>query len=418
MRVVFIADARSPIATGWMSFFVRQGHDVHVISSYPCSAEALPGATVYQLPIAFSRLADLGRPAAGAGGNHQSATSRAIATLRSGRLANLSTFARFWLAPLELGRHLRKARELILQLSPDLVHAMRIPFEGILATRATPRKTPLLISVWGNDLTLFASQYPLVASQTRMSLRRASALHCDCLRDLRLASQSWGFDINKTSLVSPSGGGIHTSIFTPGESDPSLRRELGIPDDALVVFNPRGFRDYLRTDVFFQSIPLVLKRHPRSLFVCAGMQSNPIAEKWVRRLAIQKSVRLLPSMSHERMAGLFRLAIIAVSPSLHDGTPNTLLEAMACGCFPVAGDIDSVREWIADGVNGLFCDPTSPESLANAIIEALSNQRLRDSAREHNIRLIAERAEYGKVMQQAEEFYFRIVQQNQIGAQA
>lgn len=52
------------------------------------------------------------------------------------------------------------------------------------------------------------------------------------------------------------------------------------------------------------------------------------------------------------MAELFRLSSVAVSPSLHDGTPNTLLEAMDCGCIIVTGDIESVREWINDGENG------------------------------------------------------------------
>ena len=49
------------------------------------------------------------------------------------------------------------------------------------------------------------------------------------------------------------------------------------------------------------------------------------------------------------MAAVFQGARVAVSPSTHDGTPNTLLEAMSCGSFPVAGDIESLREWIEPG---------------------------------------------------------------------
>jgi glycosyltransferase involved in cell wall biosynthesis len=108
------------------------------------------------------------------------------------------------------------------------------------------------------------------------------------------------------------------------------------------------------------------------------------------------------------MADLFRLACVTVSPSLHDGTPNTLLEAMACGCFPVAGDIESVREWITDGVNGLLCDPTDADALGRALIRALGDRQLRESARPHNARLIAERADYDKIMKQAEELYLEV----------
>ena len=65
---------------------------------------------------------------------------------------------------------------LIADLQPDLVHAMRLPFEGFLAAAAV-EKVPLLISVWGNDFTLFAnrsrklrrSRHKLCAVQTLCS---------------------------------------------------------------------------------------------------------------------------------------------------------------------------------------------------------------------------------------------------------
>ena len=141
-----------------------------------------------------------------------------------------------------------------------------------------------------------------------------------------------------------------------------------------------------------------------------------MAEKWLNRLKIKDSVRLLPNMPHKKMAELFRLAEITVSPSLHDGTPNSLLEAMACGCFPVAGDIESVREWIVDKENGLLCDPTNLHSLADAIARALEDRDLRDQAREPNIKMVAERAEYGKVMREAEKFYRQVIEQSERAA--
>jgi len=177
-----------------------------------------------------------------------------------------------------------------------------------------------------------------------------------------------------------------------------------------VIFNPRGFRNYVRNDVFFRAIPLVLKDRPQALFICSGMQSNPIAEKWVSRLGIKDNVRLLPVVEHDQMADLFRLAQISVSPSLHDGTPNSLLEAMACGCFPVAGDIESVREWITDGENGLLCDPTRQESMAGAIVQALQDRELRDRARAFNLDQVVQRADSTKVMLEAERFYHQVVQ--------
>ena len=412
-----MADARSPIAINWISYFVERDHSVHVISTYPCAAGSMRSTELHSVPLAFSRLGHAEKTGVRMANGRRSALKTVLTGFRTGALSKLSLNAHLWVTPIELHRHVPALKDQIRRISPDLVHAMRIPFEGILAAKTVPSNVPLVISVWGNDFTLCAESNPLIARQTRLALSRADALHCDCRRDLDLATRAWGLDSKKPSVVLPGAGGVQATIFHPGEPEPSLRREMNIPDGAPVVFNSRGFRGYVRNDVFFQAIPGIQKEYPDAIFVCAAMEGNPTAQKWVRRLSIQDSVRLLPSVPRERMAELFRLASVAVSPSLHDGTPNTLLEAMACGCFPVAGEIESVREWITDGENGLLCDPTSPESLSRAIVRALADEQLRNSAREQNLRLIAGRAEYGKVMQQAEEFYFKIIRNKQQAAQ-
>jgi glycosyltransferase involved in cell wall biosynthesis len=407
MKILFVVDARSSISRNWITNIVQRGHQVHVISSYPCSENIIPGATIHQVPIAFAGLSRVAHNGT-VNSEQRPAFSGLLASLRVGALSNLSSTVRFWLSPLELNRHVRKAHDLIAQTSPDLVHAMRIPFEGILAARATPAATPLLVSVWGNDFTLFADRNPLIARHTRQTLRRADGLHCDCRRDLNLAIRSWEFAPTKPSIVLPGAGGVDLTLFHDGESESALRRQLGIAEEAPVVFNPRGFRGYVRNDVLFRAIPLVLSNHPQTVFIFSGMQSNPIAEKWVGGLGIENSVRLLPVVEHDRMAELFRLADVAVSPSLHDGTPNSLLEAMACGCFPVSGNIESVREWITDGENGLLCDPTSKESVARALVRALEDNQLRNRARACNSAVAVERADSERITLEAENLYRRV----------
>ena len=114
-------------------------------------------------------------------------------------------------------------------------------------------------------------------------------------------------------------------------------------------------------------------------------------------------------MPHVQMADVYRRAAVLVSPSVHDGTPNTLLEGMACGCFPVAGDLESIREWITDGENGLLIDPTDPVELAESIVRGLKNKNLREQAAGLNTKRIANGAEYNACMSQASMFYERII---------
>jgi glycosyltransferase involved in cell wall biosynthesis len=294
----------------------------------------------------------------------------------------------------------RQLRAVIEQVRPELIHAMRIPYEGMLAAQAEPA-APLIVSVWGNDFTLHASSTPLMARYTRLTLEQADALHADCRRDIRLG-RSWGFAERKPTVVLPGAGGVQPEIFhLPGDGLESKR--------AYRVINPRGIRAYVRNDSFFQAIPLVLAQQPGAYFICTNMAGEEQARRWVAELDIAASVDLLEMQSRSQMAALFQGARLAVSPSTHDGTPNTLLEAMACGCLPVAGDLESIREWITPDINGLLIDPGDPKALANAILLGLCEDKLLRQAQAMNVRLISERAAYPAVMAEAARFYQQLV---------
>lgn len=397
MRLLYVADGRSPIALNWISYFVGRGHQVHLASTFSCAPE-LDFASLHFIPVAFSSLKQ-GAPSTT--GKAQPKPRRAGRALTVG----LRTRARQWLGPLTLARAAQRLRAVIDEVQPDLVHAMRIPYEGMLAALAAPR-APLLVSVWGNDFTLHAPATPLMRRYTRRALEGAQALHTDCQRDLRLARQ-WGFPAHKPGLVLPGAGGVQLDLFYPPTPEQEAAGEpLGREN---TVINPRGFRAYVRNDTFFKAIPRVLAARPEARFLCPTMADEPQARRWVAELGIAENVRLLPHLTRPQMAELFRGARLAVSPSTHDGTPNTLLEAMACGCLPVAGDIESLREWITPGHNGLLFDPADPQALAEAILAGLEQDDLCRRARDYNRELIVERAAYDAVMPAAEAFYLELL---------
>ena len=411
MKICFVADGRSVIAKNWIRWFIEQGHDVHLISTFPCDPSNPPVASLHVAPLDFSAKARAA-PLGGSAGGLTTHGNPFFARLRGSPLWKVLAKLRDLLNPFAVAIQQRKVRQIVRQLKPDLVHAMRIPFEGILAARALEGEPfPLLVSVWGNDFTLFAKESPEIARLTRRAMGRADALHPDCERDLHLARE-YGLDAEKPFAVLPGNGGVRTDVFRPGLVDPDLRRRWDIPEEAQIVLNPRGVKPYIRTDTFFQAIPLVLAENPNVFFLGAMMEGNSVAEGWIHRLGIQSSVRCLPFVTHDEMAQLFRLATVTVSPADHDGTPNTLLEAMSCGTFPVAGNIESVREWITSGKSGLLFDQSDPAALASVILEALGNDALRSAAVPLNQALIAERADYGVSMQKADQFYQRLIAQS------
>lgn len=364
---------------------------MHLISTF--ASPPLGGIESHHtVPVAFS---GLGR----AGGN---------GALTSSKTIGLRTLIRHWLGPATVQRAGNRGRSLISEIKPDLVHAMRIPFEGALAAASKPTP-PLLVSIWGNDFTLHAPSSPMMRSLTQRTLSRTTALHTDNHHDAQLAVD-WGFAGDRPQLVLPGNGGVRRDIFSsgdPGHSDhPALTQALdSLAPEAPVVVNPRGFRAYVRNDAFFKALPKVLARLPSTAFFCPSMTGQREAEDWIERLQLGDSVHLLPKLTPSDLAVVFRRAQVSVSPSEHDGTPNTLLEAMACGAYPVVGDLPSIREWIEDGRNGTLVDPASDDELAGAIAQALEDSELRERATAENIRLIEQRADYAKGMRRAEAFY-------------
>jgi len=390
MRLLFLADGRSPIALNWIRYFARGGYEVHLVSLYP-SEPQMPLASLTVLPVPLT------------GGLSGGGASRGEGVSPAGRLRSLGrrlltpgmvAALRHRLLPRYLPRLAPALRNLARRIQPHLVHAMRIPYEGMLAALALEGEPfPLLVSVWGNDFTLHGGSTPAMRRLTRRTLTRADALHTDCRRDAHLA-QAWGFEAARPVLVAPGAGGIQTDVFHPPQEAPGP-----------LVVNPRGLRAYARTDTFFRALPQVLEGFPQARFACPSMQGAAEAERWVRKLGLEGAVDLLPRLSRPSMAALFRSAQAVVSVTTHDGTPNTLLEALACGCFPIAGDIESLREWITPGVNGLLIPPDDSAALARAILRALKDEGLRASARAHNQALIRARADYAAVMPRAEAFY-------------
>ena len=380
MRLLFVADGRSPIAQNWIRYFAEGRAEVYLASTFACKPD-LPLQGLEFVPVAFSGASKPGQSGARS----------------SARTIGLRAAIRHWLGPLTIPRASRRLQRLIRDVQPDLVHAMRIPYEAMLAADAYAG-VPLAVSVWGNDFTLHAGSNGLMEHYTSWAMQVADGLHTDCQRDVRLAKE-WGFDSARPTLVAPGNGGIQQDAFHAPKT----------PVEQPVVLNPRGFRNYVRTDAFFRAIPLVLAERPDAQFLCMAMEGEPLAVQWVRQLGVERNVELLPPVPHAQMGDFFRRAQLMVSPSVHDGTPNTLLEAMACGCLPVAGDLESIREWIKPGRNGLLADAGDPESLARAILEGLNNKNLRREAAGINEKLISERADYARCMVAAEHFYQRVV---------
>ena len=90
-----------------------------------------------------------------------------------------------------------------------------------------------------------------------------------------------------------------------------------------------------------------------------------------------KNVQLLRSLEQDKLISYYQRCKIFVLPSLWEGFPFTLLEAMSCGCACIATDVGGVRDLIDDRKNGLLTRPRDSEDLKNKIQFLLDNERER-----------------------------------------
>jgi hypothetical protein len=405
MHILLVADGRSPTTKSWIRGLQDLDYQITLVSTFPCQKpEGIEHMHV--VPVAFSGLAGGQMKKSPANGSHDQSKSSGSGTLRQSiaRFRDLFLSARYVLGPLTIPRHAKLYQRIIDAYQPDIVHALRVPFEGMLAgTLKTP--IPFIASIWGNDLTLHAKGSRQMRQITTRTLRRANGLMADANRDIRLG-RMWGLSDSASSLVVPGSGGVELDRINQAISQPNADFEaLGLSDGPLVI-NPRGFRPgSVRNDVFFQAVALIAQRMPEVRFVCPAMAGQPEAERWLETLGISEQVHLLPYLSQETLWHLFKRAQVSVSISSHDGTPNSLLEAMAIGCFPIAGDIESIREWITPGSNGFLVEPDKPQVLAEAIIVALKHPELLLQARQRNQQIIEIRASREVVQKNIDSFY-------------
>jgi len=119
------------------------------------------------------------------------------------------------------------------------------------------------------------------------------------------------------------------------------------------------------------------------------------------------SIRCLTRVPHEQILDLMGQSRISLAVGTTDGTPNSLLEAMALGAFPIQSDTVSTGEWIENGANGYLVPPEDSVAIEKALRLALGDDALVDRAAEANSAIITERADRPTVARAVVEAYER-----------
>lgn len=122
---------------------------------------------------------------------------------------------------------------------------------------------------------------------------------------------------------------------------------------------------------------MVLREFPEAEFrICGPLDSGPdgISKGELNELIVDGAVTYIGPVKDVRYE--IQNCSVYVLPSYREGTPRTVLEAMAMGIPIITTDVPGCRQTVDEGVNGYLVPPQDPIALANACIKFLKRPSL------------------------------------------
>lgn len=165
--------------------------------------------------------------------------------------------------------------------------------------------------------------------------------------------------------------GIDPTLFTRHrDAGPAMRRTLGVPEQSLVIGDIGRLEPQKRFDLLIDTFATLRTTFPQAHLVIVGDGSlRETLAAQLRRLGLEAHVTMTGHRSDiARVHDAFDLFVQA---SDYEGTPNSVLEAMALETPIVATDVGGTRDLARPGVEALIVPANDGAALAQAITAAL-----------------------------------------------
>jgi glycosyltransferase involved in cell wall biosynthesis len=275
--------------------------------------------------------------------------------------------------------------KLLLEIQPDIVHCFEMQLAGlpILEKMQHHASIKFMYSSWGSDMYYYTESG--VRQQQVMSfLSRINYIITDCKRDYMIALQN-GFK-NTFLGIYPGNGGINF----PQESIEAAQGRIKIMVKGYESFGCKASKIIEALELIPSSL---LKNFEIVIYsadkVIVDMVENSV---FFASLNVKIYSRTI-FIANNDLLELMGKTSIHISNNISDGMPNTLLESMGMGAFPIQSNPGNVsEEVISDGVNGyLIADPLDSAAIATLIESAINNQELRAKAQEYNVNFVAKK---------------------------
>lgn len=167
---------------------------------------------------------------------------------------------------------------------------------------------------------------------------------------------------------------IHLGIDVPDEyrnrrfSFANLKNKKPIIGTIATLIRAKG------VDRFISIMPLILERLPESNFLIIGKGTEERnLRDMINRLNLKEKVQILQIPWTERVFGVLENMDIFVMPSVREGCPTVLLEALAFARPVITSKIEGIKDIIEDGKNGLLADTADSVLFAEKVLNLCEN---------------------------------------------
>lgn len=296
----------------------------------------------------------------------------------------------------------RKVRRLLAEERIDVVHAHGTRAASNVSWAARSLGIPVIYTIHG--WSFHRDQHPMVR-RLRVWGEEWLTKRAKVNISVSASNQETGKQMIPGFRSVVVNNGIDGATFDPDVSHKDVRAELGIvKDEVLVLFIARftSHKQPLTLIRAFNKVP----RGVRLLMVGDGDEKEAGLEL-VRRLGMEERVSF--QAFRQDVPDVLAAADIFVLPSLWEGLPIGLLEAMAMRKAVIGTRVDGTREVLRDGVNGLMVEPGDVDALAAAISRLAEDKALRGSLGSGAMETVRDRFDAAAMTRKIESIYLNTI---------
>ncbi|MBI5823052.1 MAG: glycosyltransferase family 4 protein [Chloroflexi bacterium] len=253
----------------------------------------------------------------------------------------------------------------------DLIHAYFLPQAGFVAAYAGKYlNIPSVVSIRGNDIERAAFD-PSKFSHVMYALQNASAITTNASE---LAKKAKAF-IDREIHVIPNG--IDTERFKPTGKNLALAEALGLAEGkkkeerSAVIGFVGELREKKGMATLLHACAQADKATPITLLVVGEIRPGDDRSVFGEFRSAHPDLQIIVTghIPHKDLPAYYSLMDIFAHPSLRDGMPNAVLEAMACGKAVIAAPVGGVLDILEDGKNGIAVNVNDANMLSKIILE-------------------------------------------------